>query len=62
MNKPIESEEDLTPMQKAIIDLVEDGYTMRFRDTWSLTYGKGDQRVTVHHDGTTTAFTVAAEG
>lgn len=48
-------------MQRTIIQLVEDGYTLRFRDTWSLTYGKGDQRVTVHHDGTTTAFTVAAQ-
>jgi hypothetical protein len=58
----IRSEADLSPMQRVIIPLVEDGYTLRIRNTWSLTYGKGDHRVTVHHDGTTSEYTAAAEG
>lgn len=61
-NHEIKSAADLSPMQRIIIALVEDGYTLRIRNMWSLTYGKGDHRVTVHHDGTTTEFTVSAEG
>lgn len=62
MDNNIQSESDLTPMQKIVIALVEDGYTLRNRTRWSLTYGKDDHRVTVHYDGTTTEFTVPAEG
>lgn len=62
MANEIKSESDLTPMQKIVIELVEDGYTLRWHDRWSQTYGKDDNRVTVHHDGTTTEFTVPAEG
>lgn len=60
MVKKIESESDLSPMQRIVIALVEDGYTLRIRNTWSLTYGKGDHRVTVHSDGSTSEYTTAA--
>lgn len=56
----IRSEADLSPMQRVIIKLVEDGYTLRIRNTWSLTYGKDDHRVSVNHDGTITEYTAAA--